>query len=96
MVRAFARASREGWRAYLDDPRPANAVMAKLNTTLDAETWAAAAAAERPLVETEETKRGKLGMMTRERWEALGRQLVDTGVIAKAPPVDEYLISIGD
>ncbi len=95
-VRAFARASREGWRAYLDDPRPANLVMAKLNAALDAETWTAASAAQKPFIETDETKKGKLGMMTRERWETLGKQLVESGVIASAPPVDDYLISIGD
>ena len=96
LVRAFARASREGWRAYLDDPRAANAAMARLNTTLDAETWASAAAAQRPLIETDETKKGRLGMMTRERWETLGKQLVDSGVIPAAPPLDDYLIAIGD
>ena len=96
LVRAFARASREGWQAYLDDPRAANAVMAKLNTTFDAETWAPAAAAQKPLIETAETKKGKLGMMTRERWETLGKQLVEAGVITAAPPVDDYLVNLGD
>jgi NitT/TauT family transport system substrate-binding protein len=95
-VRAFARASREGWRAYLDDPAPANAVMARLNTAMDAETWAAAAIAQKPLIESEETRKGKLGVMTRARWETLGQQLVESGVIPAAPPVDDYLISIGD
>src|SRR6185369_13309004 len=33
-VRAFARATQEGWRAYLDDPAPANAAMGKLNTSM--------------------------------------------------------------
>jgi NitT/TauT family transport system substrate-binding protein len=93
-VKAFARAAGEGWRAYLDDPGPANAVMAKLNTTMDAETWSAAAAAQKPFIETEETKKGKLGMMTRERWEMLGKQLVDIGVVDKAPPVDDYLVAL--
>jgi NitT/TauT family transport system substrate-binding protein len=96
LVRAFARASREGWRAYLDDPAATNAVMGKLNGSMDAETFAAAAAAQRPLIETAETRKGKLGMMTRERWETLGKQLVASGVIASAPPVDDYLVAIGD
>jgi NitT/TauT family transport system substrate-binding protein len=96
LVRAFARASREGWQSYLADPAPANAVMAKLNTTLDGATWASAAAAQRPLVETAETRQGKLGMMTRDRWETLGKQLVDAGVIPAAPKVDDYLIALGD
>lgn len=93
-VRAFVRASREGWRAYLDDPAPANAVMQKLNTTMDAETFTAAAAAQKPLVENAQTK--NLGMMTRERWDTLGKQLLDLGVIDKVPPLDEYLVAIDE
>jgi NitT/TauT family transport system substrate-binding protein len=93
-VRGFVRAAREGWRAYQDDPASANAVMAKLNTTMDAETFSAAAAAQKPLIETPETK--KLGMMTRERWETLGKQLLDLGVIDKVPPIDEYLVAIDE
>jgi NitT/TauT family transport system substrate-binding protein len=96
LVRSFVRAAREGWRAYLDDPAPANAVMAKLNPAMPLETMAAVAKVQRPFVETEETKKGKLGMMTRERWETLGKQLVDIGLVDKAPPVDAYLVAIGD
>jgi NitT/TauT family transport system substrate-binding protein len=94
LVKAFVRAAREGWGAYLADPAPANAVMAKLNPTMAPETFAAAAKAQRPLVETDETRQGKLGMMTRERWETLGKQLVELGIIDKAPPVDDYLVAL--
>jgi NitT/TauT family transport system substrate-binding protein len=90
-VRAFIDAVREGWRAYLDNPKPANDVMAKLNTTMDAETFALVAETQKPLIETEETRAKGLGTMSRERWETLGQQLVELGVIEKAPPVDEYL-----
>ncbi|MDI1445765.1 ABC transporter substrate-binding protein [Polyangium sp. 6x1] len=93
-VRAFVRAAREGWRAYLDDPAPANAVMQKLNTTMDAETFTGAAAAQKPLIENAQTK--KLGMMTRERWETLGKQLIEVGIIDKVPPLDEYLVAIDE
>ncbi|MDY7228190.1 ABC transporter substrate-binding protein [Hyalangium rubrum] len=91
-VRAFIEAVREGWRAYLDDPKPANDVMAKLNTTMDPETFAAVAEVQKPLIETEETKAKGLGTQSRERWETLGQQLVDLGLLEKAPPVDEYLL----
>ena len=50
------RALREGWRAYLDDPKPANEVMGKINKSMDAETFAAAAEAQKPLIESDETK----------------------------------------
>jgi len=91
-VKSFVAAVREGWRSYLEDPAPANAVMAKLNTTLDAETFAAAAEAQKPLIETEQTRTNGLGTMTRERWETLARQLVDLGIIEKAPSVDDFLL----
>ncbi|WP_437303330.1 ABC transporter substrate-binding protein [Sorangium sp. So ce388] len=92
-VRAFARATREGWRAYLHDPTRANAVMAKLNTSMDAETFVAAAEAQRPLIETPEAKEKGLGAMTRERWETLAKQLVDLGVLQKAPTIDDLLVA---
>jgi NitT/TauT family transport system substrate-binding protein len=90
-VRAFVEAVREGWRAYLDNPKPANDVMAKLNTTMDAETFAAVADVQKPLIETEETRAKGLGFLSRERWETLGQQLVELGLLEKAPVVDEFL-----
>jgi NitT/TauT family transport system substrate-binding protein len=93
-VRAFARATQEGWRAYLDDPTAANAAMGKLNTSMSAETFAAAAAAQRPLIETEETKKRGLGTMTRARWDTLAKQLVELGILAKAPSAEEYLMAV--
>ncbi|MEP7121308.1 MAG: ABC transporter substrate-binding protein [Byssovorax sp.] len=93
-VRAFARATQEGWRAYLDDPTAANAAMGKLNPSMSAETFAAAAAAQRPLIETDETKTRGLGTMTRARWDTLAKQLVELGILAKAPSAEEYLMAV--
>jgi NitT/TauT family transport system substrate-binding protein len=94
LVRAFVRASRDGWKRYLADPRAANAVIARLNPGMDAETFASAADAQRALVETAETKARGLGTMSRERWEALGRQLVELGFVERAPSADELLVPI--
>jgi NitT/TauT family transport system substrate-binding protein len=93
-VRAFARATQEGWRTYLDDPAAANAAMGKLNTSMSAETFAAAAAAQRPLIETDETKKRGLGTMTRARWDTLAKQLVELGILAKAPAAEDYLMAV--
>ena len=68
---------------------PQNAVMGRLNTAMDAETFASAAEAQRPLVETDETKKGGLGVMTEARWATLGTQLAELGVVPKAPPAAE-------
>jgi NitT/TauT family transport system substrate-binding protein len=83
-VKAFARAARAGWAAYLADPAPANAVMAKLNRAMDPQTFAAAAEEQRRFLESDETRKRGLGAMTRERWETLGKQLVDLGLVDRA------------
>jgi NitT/TauT family transport system substrate-binding protein len=88
-VRAFVAASAEGWRRYLDDPTAANTVMAKLNTAMDPETFAAAAVAQKPLVENEETRKSGLGTMSEARWAKLAADLVELGIIAKAAPATE-------
>jgi NitT/TauT family transport system substrate-binding protein len=96
MVREFVSASGEGWSAYLDDRAAmaaTNAVLAKLNPSMDAETSAAAAFAERPLIEAPGP--GSIGVMTRERWTTLGKQLVDIGAIPSAPSPDDYLPAAG-
>ena len=87
VVRDMAAALRDGWRAYLDDPKPANAAMGKLNKTMDQQTFADIAEAQKSLIETDETKKNGLGTMTIDRWEQLVKQLVDLGVVdaSKAP-----------
>lgn len=98
VVRAFVRASREGWQSYQADPGPANAVMVKLNPTMDAATFAEVAAVQRPFVEGPESQQPKpaLGAMQRERWQTLIGQVVDLGLIdkGKEPRVDDFLVAV--
>jgi NitT/TauT family transport system substrate-binding protein len=82
-VKAMAAACREGWRAYLDNPGPTNAIMHDLNKDMDPQTFAEAAAAQKPLIETNETRANGLGTMTAQRWTALAGQLSDLGVLNK-------------
>jgi NitT/TauT family transport system substrate-binding protein len=91
LVKRFVTASREGWQKYLDDPAPANAVMAKLNTSMDLATFNEAAEAQKPLVVSDDTKAKGLGTMTKERWVTVADQLVKLKVLEKAPNVDEIL-----
>ena len=88
LVQSFVRAVRAGWGAYLADPAPANAVMAKLNGAMDAETFAAAAEAQKPLVLAGEAADRGVGVMTRTRWGTLADQLVDLGVLSEKPDLD--------
>jgi NitT/TauT family transport system substrate-binding protein len=85
LVQKFVLATRAGWRNYLDDPAPTNAVLGKLNKTMDAATFAAIADAQKPFIETPETKKLGLGGMTTERWKALSQTLLDLSLIPSAP-----------
>ena len=50
LVKAMHASMQQGWQAYLDDPKPANAVMSQLNKQMDPETFAAGAEAQKPLI----------------------------------------------
>ncbi|MGA2439339.1 MAG: ABC transporter substrate-binding protein [Tepidisphaeraceae bacterium] len=80
-VKSMAAACREGWRDYLDQPDAVNATMHGLNADMDLQTFAEAAAAQKPLIETDQTRAAGLGTMTGERWKDLADQLVKLGVI---------------
>jgi NitT/TauT family transport system substrate-binding protein len=89
IVTRMTQAVREGWRAYLDDPATTNAVMQQLNPTMDAQTFIDSAAAQKPLIETDETAKSGLGTMTLQRWQTLCDQLVELKVVEKAPTAAE-------
>ena len=93
-VKAFVEASRDGWVAYNADPKPTNVVMRKLNASMDDATFAEAAAAQKTLTESADTAAHGLGAMTRDRWETLAKQLVELGIIDKAPGVSEFLVAL--
>jgi NitT/TauT family transport system substrate-binding protein len=92
-VRAMVEACRDGWRAYLDNPGPTNDLIVKLNSDMSPATIGQMADAQKPLIEAEETKRLGLGTMTPERWQTLGQQLVELGVIQTAPPAEQCFVS---
>lgn len=92
-VRAMVAAVRDGWAAYLNDPAAANAAMANINKTMDAQTFIDSAAAQVPLIQTGETRELGLGCMTKERWRTLADQLVDLKVLETAPNVAECFVA---
>jgi NitT/TauT family transport system substrate-binding protein len=89
-VRAMADALLEGWTDYLKNPQPANEAMHKQNNEMDLEAFAAAAAAQKPLIEGDSPS--QLGTMSKERWEALAKQLVDLKVLNTMPDVNEAFL----
>jgi NitT/TauT family transport system substrate-binding protein len=86
LVKKMLEAVTAGWRAYQSDPKATNAAMAKLNPTMDAETFAAITEAQRTHVESDATRERGPGTMDLARWQTLVKQMTDTGLITK--PVD--------
>ena len=83
IVKSMVDAVREGWQAYLTNPAKANEYMGRLNPTMDAQTFKDSAAAQKPLIESADTKRLGLGAMMLDRWQTLVQQLVELRVIDK-------------
>jgi NitT/TauT family transport system substrate-binding protein len=91
-VEALVAALREGWRAYLDDSGPANALMSPLNAEMDDEAFRLAAEAQQPLIETRDAP---LGSMREERWTELGEQLQQLGLLETPQPAARYFVNPG-
>lgn len=87
-VGGFVRASIKGWRDYLNDPGPANAVIAKLNPALNPAwmqfTWQALR--DGHFVTGSDATGAQVGQMEPARWQTMYEQLTDLKVISK--PLD--------
>jgi NitT/TauT family transport system substrate-binding protein len=94
LVKSFVLATREGWRDYLDHPQATNALLGKLNSALDAATLAAAADAQKGLIENGDSKQNGLGTMQRARWQTLADQLLDLKIVDSAANVDELFVKL--
>jgi len=81
IVQSMVEAVRDGWQAYLNDATKANEHMAKLNPTMDAQTFKDSAEAQKPLIQSPDTEKLGLGAMTLSRWQTLVQQLVELKVI---------------
>ena len=84
-VAKLVAALRAGWRAYLDDPGPANAAMGVLNKEMDAETFELAADAQKPLIEDDFARQHGIGAMSQGRWATLASQLRALAIVDKEP-----------
>jgi NitT/TauT family transport system substrate-binding protein len=85
IVAKFVRASLKGWKEYLNDPGPANAMIAKLNPALNPEwmqfTWQQLR--DGHFVAGDDPSGAQLGQMDPKRWGTMYEQLVDLKVIDK-------------
>lgn len=93
-VNRIVASVRDAWTKYLADPTSTNDFMRKLNPTMDAQTFTDSAEAQKPLIETDETKKNGIGSMTLERWTALVDQLAELKVIEKRPEPASCFVAV--
>lgn len=95
-VHEMAAALREGWQAYLDNPKPINAAIARLNTQMREPMLSDSTQAIKPFLESDDTKVHGLGAMTAERWQILIGQLVSLNLVkpAAAPKAKECFVAL--
>jgi NitT/TauT family transport system substrate-binding protein len=94
LVKAMVASVRAGWRDYLDHPESTNKFMGELNKSMTLETFGASAEIQKPLIETDETRKNGLGTMTEERWKALAHQLLELKLIDKAPTAKDLFLNL--
>ncbi len=87
-ARKFVRASIKGWREYLRDPGPANALIQKRNPAQNTELMAFTVQALRDgkFITGDDLSGADIGQMDPARWATLNQQLTQLGVIRH--PVD--------
>jgi len=89
LVKAMVNSVREGWKSYIKDPKATHELIAKLNPSMTVEGMKEMQKVEAKLIETAETKKSGLGVMTEARWTELNKQLHDLGLTKKLVPAKE-------
>jgi NitT/TauT family transport system substrate-binding protein len=93
-VEGFVRATRAGWKAYLDSAGPTNQYLTTQGATMTLAAMNAAADLQKPYVVGDDPSR-PLGAMTGERWKALADQLHDLGELEQVPDTTKAFIDLG-
>jgi NitT/TauT family transport system substrate-binding protein len=93
VVEKFVRATRAGWKAYLDDAVPTNEYLKTQQATMTVEAMNQAADLQKPYVVGDDPSK-PLGTMSDERWKALAGQLKDLGEIDQVPDVGKAFVNI--
>ena len=88
VVRRFVRASLEGWKSYVGDPAPANALIKEANPKMsDAQiAFAIAKLKELKVIDGGDAATQGIGIITEQRWQKTYEYLVDAGLLK--PEVD--------
>lgn len=83
IVKAMIKSVKEGWQAYLKNPRPTHEVIAKLNPAMSVDAMDEMHKIEAEFIENEDTKKNGLGSMNEKRWLELSTQLHDLKLTEK-------------
>lgn len=83
MVNRFVKALRRGWDAYLATPEKTNALIKSLNPDLKSKVLELATVRLADFVQSDVTREHAPGWMVEERWETLGKQLVELGELTE-------------
>lgn len=83
VLKRFVAASMEGWKSYLADPAPGNALIKKDNASMDDEllAWGVSKLKEFKLVEGGDAATQGIGVMTDVRWQATRDFMVTSGLL---------------
>ena len=92
-VEGFVRATRAGWKAYLDNAVPTNEYLTTQGGTMTVPAMNAAADLQKPYVVGDDRTK-YLGYMSEERWKALADQLHELGELDQAPDVTRAFVNI--
>jgi NitT/TauT family transport system substrate-binding protein len=87
------RATRAGWKAYLDNAVPTNEYLKTQEATMTLPAMNAAADLQKPYVVGDDKSR-PLGTMTEERWKALADQLHELGELDQVPDATKAFVNI--
>lgn len=93
IVKAMIKSVKEGWRAYLKNPRPTHELIAKLNPAMNVDAMDEMHKIEATLIENEDTKKHGLGSMDEKRWFELSTQLQDLKLTEKLVSPKEIYFS---
>jgi NitT/TauT family transport system substrate-binding protein len=87
-VQRFVRASMEGWKSYMADPAPANALIKKDNPNMTDEqlAYGLAKLKENKLIDGGDAEKMGIGIMTEERWKKTYDYMTSAGLLK--PEVD--------
>jgi NitT/TauT family transport system substrate-binding protein len=82
-VKAFVEATIKGWKYYKDHIEEVNTFLLKYNSNLKMDEMENTAKLQNDLIYTGDALKNGIGYMSKERWEALQKLMLDTGVIKK-------------